>query len=75
MKLEKFKRLIRSVFAVQDEEILCSEFFQLLPGFVDLQIANGNEAELLPEVSHHIQQCPECAEVYQALLQIAQSEK
>ena len=75
MKLEKFKQLIQSVFAVRDEEILCSEFFEILPRFVDLQISKENAAELLPEVSHHLHQCPECDEIYQALLQAAQSEK
>lgn len=75
MKLEKLKQLIQSVFAVKDEEILCSEFFEQLPRFVDLQISKGNAAQLLPDVSQHLHQCPECDEVYQALLQALQSEK
>jgi hypothetical protein len=75
MKPEKFKQLIQSVFAVKNEEILCSEFFEQLPRFVDLQISKGDAAELLPDVSHHLHQCPECDEIYQSLLQAAESEK
>jgi len=75
MKPEKFKQLIQSVFAVKDEEILCSEFFESLPRFVDLQTAKENAAELLPDVHHHLHQCPECEEIYQALLPGVESEK
>jgi hypothetical protein len=31
--------------------------------------------KLFPKVSHHLFQCPECNEVYQALLKAVQSEK
>ena len=75
MKPEKFRQLIQTVFAVRDEEILCSAFFELLPRFVDLQSFIGNAADHLPEVGHHFHQCPECDEVYQALLQAVQPEK
>lgn len=75
MTWEKFQRLIRSIFAVQDEEMPCSKFFDTLPRFVDLQIA-GEDVELLfPGVSHHLHQCPECNEVYQTLLKTVQSDK
>jgi hypothetical protein len=72
---EKFKWLIRSIFAVQDEEMLCSEFFDILPRYVDLQLEGKDVDKLFPKLKHHLHQCPECNEVYQALLQAAQSEK
>ncbi|MGH7432316.1 MAG: hypothetical protein ACREJL_01040 [Candidatus Methylomirabilales bacterium] len=68
------KQLFSSIFAAKDEEILCSEFFDRLPRFVDLQLSGQDVATLLPEVSHHLGQCPECNEVCQALLQAARSE-
>jgi hypothetical protein len=73
--LEKFKWLIRSIFAVQDKEMLCSEFFDILPRYVDLQLAGEDADKLFPELSHHLHQCPECDEVYQALLKAVESEK
>jgi hypothetical protein len=56
--------------------MLCSEFFDILPRYVDLQVEGKDDIDkLFPKVSHHLHQCPECNEVYQALLQAVQSEK
>jgi hypothetical protein len=72
---EKFKWLIQSIFAVQNKEMLCSEFFKILPRYVDLQLMGEDADKLFPKFSHHLHQCPECDEVYQALLKAVQSEK
>jgi hypothetical protein len=72
---EKFKWLIRSIFAVQNKEMLCSEFFEVLPRYVDLKVAGEDADKLFPHLSHHLHQCPECDEVYQALLKAVESEK
>ncbi len=74
ISLEGWTQLIQSIFTTRDEEILCSEFFDRLPRFVDLQVSGQDAATLLPEVSHHLGQCPECKEVYEALLEAAQAE-
>jgi hypothetical protein len=66
---EKFKWLVRSIFKVQDKEMLCSKFFEILPQYVDQQLEGKNVEQVFPEVSHHLHQCPECNEVYQALRQ------
>ncbi len=73
MNRRKFRQLIQSIFAVKDEEMLCSEFFDILPRYVDLQVARKDASKLFPGVSHHLQQCPECKEVYEALLKAVQS--
>jgi hypothetical protein len=72
---EKFKWLIRSIFAVQNKEMLCSEFFEVLPRYVDLKVAGEDADKLFPNLSHHLHQCPECDEVYKALLKAVESEK
>jgi hypothetical protein len=68
MKQAEFLQLMRAIFATEDVELLCSEFFTLLPQYVDLERSGQEAAPRLPHVAHHLQQCPECAEVYQALL-------
>jgi hypothetical protein len=73
--LEKLKWLIQSIFTVQNKEMLCSEFFEILPRYVDLQLMGEDADKLFPKLSHHLHQCPECDEVYQALLKVVQSEK
>ena len=74
MNRRKFRQLIQSIFAVKDQEMLCSEFFDTLPRFVDLQVAGEDVDRSFPGVSHHLQQCPECNEVYEALFKAVQSD-
>jgi len=72
-----------AIFDTREDEIVCSEFFELLPKYVDLVLATadasplrlGQPAEALPQVAHHILQCPECAEAYEALLEIERSSR
>jgi hypothetical protein len=73
--LERFNWLIRSIFAVREREMLCSEFFEILPRYVELQLAGEDVDRLFPKLNHHLYQCPECNEVYQALVKAVQSEK
>jgi hypothetical protein len=67
MKQADFVQLLRAIFTTEAVEILCTEFFTLLPQYVDLELSGQEAAQRLPAVAHHLQQCPECAEVYQAL--------
>ena len=55
--------------------MLCSKFFDILPRYVDLQLEGKDIEKFFPDVRHHLHQCPECNEVYQALLKAVQSEK
>ena len=55
--------------------MLCSEFFDILPRYVDLQLEGKDVDKVFPKLKHHLHQCPECNEVYRALLQAVQSEK
>ncbi len=75
MKKETFEYLVKSIFAVKESEILCGEFFELLPRFVDLQVSGQDAATTFPQVSHHLHQCPECNDVYLALLDATQADE
>jgi hypothetical protein len=74
----QFSELLRAIFDTREDEIVCSEFFELLPKYVDLVLATadasrpqpGQPADDLPQIAHHIHQCSECAEAYEALLEI-----
>jgi hypothetical protein len=79
----QFLKLLRAIFDTREDEIVCSEFFELLPKYVDLVLATAGAsrlqirlpAEVLPQVAHHILQCSECAEAYEALLEIERSSR
>ena len=83
MNHAQFLELLRVIFDTREDEIVCSEFFDLLPRYVDLVLAAadasrlqpGQPAEILPQVAHHIRQCSECAEAYEALLEIERSSR
>ncbi len=84
MKQEQLEQLIRSIFGARGQEMLCSEFFELLATYVDLVLAGEEPAKAgprppaLPEpkiaqIRHHTAQCPECGEAYEALLKVARA--
>jgi len=76
MKRTEFTRLIDTVFATKSgDEMLCTEYFDKLPHYVDLQASGRDAATLLPEIRHHMHQCPECEETYLALLRLLETEK
>jgi hypothetical protein len=78
MTRAKFVELIASVLRTRDDEIVCSEFFESLPRYVELvagdeasPLESGATAQpLMPQVAHHIAQCAECAEEYEMLLEM-----
>ncbi len=83
MNHAQFLELLRAIFDTREDEIVCSEFFELLPRYVDLVLATadaprqplGQPADALPQVAQHIAQCAECAEAYEALLEIERSSR
>jgi hypothetical protein len=66
---EAFRDFLRSVFQVRESDMLCSEFFEALPRYVESVVAGRPASdEELARVAHHVTQCPECRETYDALL-------
>jgi hypothetical protein len=74
MKRDQFLQLLRSIYQAREQEMPCSEFFELLPRYVDLVLAGEDPAShRLSHVAHHMAQCSECAEAGEALLRVARS--
>ena len=71
MEREMLKRWIHNIFATQDEEIDCEQACEALAQYVSVEVSGEEAACLLPDVCQHLQQCQECAESYEALLEIA----
>jgi hypothetical protein len=66
-------RFLGTISKTRETEIVCSEFFELLPRYVDLAASSGTPGAsqlAFPQVAHHLAQCVECGEEYQALLQV-----
>lgn len=76
MKRKKFTRLIDTIFAARDgEEMSCTEYFSQLPRYIDLEISCKNVENIMPDVHHHMHQCPECEEIYLAMIDVLDQSK
>jgi hypothetical protein len=68
------KRWIRRVWKTQDEEISCSECLDLVPQYVDLELASEEAEQLMPQLNLHLDQCTVCWEEYRILRDLARLE-
>ena len=67
MKRDRFNRWLKNIYETRDEEISCTECFDLVSRYVDLEISGKNAVSQLPQVKQHINQCRACQEEYEAL--------
>ena len=67
MNRERFNRWLQNIYETQDVEISCTECFDLVSRFVELEISGRNVAAELPQVKQHLGQCRACREEYEAL--------
>jgi hypothetical protein len=66
-------QFLGTIFETRETELVCSEFFERLPRYVDLVASSGAPGaaqSAFPQVAQHIAQCMECGEEYQALLEV-----
>jgi hypothetical protein len=74
MEYERFEKWLRNIYETQDEEISCTECFDLVSRFVELEISGHNAVAELPPLKQHLQQCPACREEYETLRDLARLE-
>ena len=65
---------LKRVLETRDEEISCAECQILVSQYVDLELETGEAGAPLPELVHHINQCPACWDTYQLLRELARLE-
>lgn len=68
------RRLLRSIADTGDEEISCTECFDLVSQYVDLEVAGMVSDQTLPRLTQHLQQCGVCREEYEMLRDVARLE-
>ena len=67
MNRDRLEKLLRNIYETRDEEISCTECFELVSPFVDLEISGKDAAAQMPQVKQHLNQCRACREEYEAL--------
>ena len=74
MKPKRFDVWLRNISETQEEEISCTECFDLVSRFVELEMAVGAVGTELPEVKQHLNQCRACRDEYEMLRDLARLE-
>lgn len=71
MKLNKdvLRKLISKVPHTHEEEIGCDECFEELHTFAELELAGKSPEDAMPLIREHLDNCGECRQEYQALLE------
>ncbi len=67
MKKDRFERWLQNIYRTQDEEISCSECFDLVSRFVEVEASGEDPARKMPQVKQHLEQCAVCREEYETL--------
>ncbi len=69
-----FSRWLRKVGDTHESEIDCSACLDQISAYVDLEVATGQAAGSMPDVSQHLNQCSICFDEYQVLKELARLE-
>jgi predicted anti-sigma-YlaC factor YlaD len=69
-----WRRLLQAIADTDDEEISCSECFDLVPEYVDLEVAGTADERTLPRLQQHLRQCAVCREEYEAVRDLVRLE-
>ena len=75
MKSSRVERWLQNIYDTQDEEISCSECFDWVSHFVEIELSGENPAAKLPQLKQHLDQCSACRQEYESLRDLAQLEK
>ncbi len=67
MKNNRFERWLQNIYNTQDEEISCSECFDLVSHFVEVELSGTDAVAKMPQVKQHLDQCPACRAEYETL--------
>ena len=67
MDRKRFENWLRNIYETRDEEISCTECFDQVSRFVDLEISGGDAVIQMPQIKQHLNQCRACREEYEAL--------
>ncbi len=70
----KFRHWVKRVQDTKDEEINCSECLEQVSRYVDIELATGDAAQVMPRVKHHLDQCKVCREEFMILRELSELE-
>ena len=75
MKKNKFERWLQNIDKTEDEEISCSECFDLVSHFVEVELSGADAVAEMPKLKQHLEQCSACREEYETLRDLSRLEE
>ena len=69
------KKMLTGLTKTLETECSCDEVFELLDQYAEMAVAQGDAAQVMPLVDHHLRMCPDCREEYDMLMQILSAGK
>jgi hypothetical protein len=75
MQRNHFESWLRNIYKTQENEISCTECFDLVSRLVDLEISGQDAAASMPLLKQHLDQCRACREEYEALRDLRRLEE
>ena len=70
MDRKRFENWLKNIYETREEEISCSECFDLASRYLELEIAGQDAAARMPELKHHLDQCRACRDEYETLREL-----
>jgi hypothetical protein len=67
MKSDRFENWLQKIYHTQDQEISCTECFDLVSSFVELELSGGDASAKMPQLKQHLDHCTACRDEYEAL--------
>jgi len=74
MKKDRFERWLQNIHNTQDDEISCSECFDRVSQYVEVELSGADAVAEMPQVKQHLDQCPACRVEYETLRDLQQLE-
>lgn len=75
MDRKRLESWLKNIYETQDEEISCTECFELVSPYLELEIAGADASAKMPQVRQHLNQCPACREEYETLRDLRRLEE
>ena len=69
------EQLIRSLMNSNEEELSCSEVYDLLDQYAESHLRGEDAERLMPLLREHLDICDECCDEYEALLSAVEATK
>jgi hypothetical protein len=67
MDRNRFANWLKNIYETREQEISCTECFDLVSRFVELEIAGEDAVARMPELKQHLNQCRACRDEYETL--------